>query len=73
MEKDIVPFLQQMKDARKEMKDPFFCYQPMAKRSVNKQQHFWHCHLEEVFSQFFPGDAWVLKVICYILELYGSR
>jgi hypothetical protein len=24
MEKGIVPFLQQMKDARKEMKDPFF-------------------------------------------------
>jgi hypothetical protein len=46
-----------MKDAREEMKDLFFLLLPTygqeGRQHNHLQQHYWHCHLEEAFSQIF--------------------
>jgi hypothetical protein len=48
--------LQQMNDAREEMKDPFFLlptYGEEGRQHNHLQQHSWHCHLKEAFFTIF--------------------
>jgi hypothetical protein len=67
-----------MKDAREEMKDLFSSsvtnlWPGGASAQSSAAALLALSPRRSFFTNFFPGDARLLKVICYVLEFYRSR